>query len=148
MRWALPPLHKDTQINADSDKIADRINEAMLHIGVGGDTCKNKSIPLVVKFNALNSALDFSRSFEVNIPADGSHTDIYTPLYELHYPSSGKLYFSPDAIELKIADYSCINEVNLLDDKNFNPLWLTLTIPENWKQQRLYQTCRSPMCRT
>lgn len=144
VRWPLPTLRKDSQVNTDGGGY--KINEAMLHLRVGGEACANKSVPLTVKFTAL-PALDFSRFFEVRIPADGSYTDIYTPLSELHYPSSGVQYFSPDAVELRSADYSCIKAIDMIVDKNFYPLWLTLTIPQNWKQQRLYQICRNPMCR-
>lgn len=145
VRWPLPPMREDAAVNTDGGGY--RINETMLHLRVGGEACTSKSVPLTVRFNALNPALDFSRFFEVHIPADGSYTDIYTPLYELHNPSSGMQYFSPDAIELKSADYSCIKAIDTIVDKNFYPLWLTLAIPQNWKQQRLYQTCQNPMCR-
>lgn len=145
VRWALPPLRENAQANTDGGGY--RINEMMLHLQVGGEACASKSVPLTVRFNALNPALDFSRFFELHIPADGSYTDIYTPLYELHNPSSGMQYFSPNAVELKSADYLCIKAIDAIVDKNFYPLWLTLAIPQNWKQQRLYQTCQNPMCR-
>ena len=95
--------------------------------------CADAVVPLTVRYDTLPTYTDLSRQFDVPVPIAGAPFRLFFPVY---YSSGG--YFA--GLELPDADRACVTDLRRVTNIDRTAILLTLTLPPDWREMKLYQT--------
>ncbi len=106
----------------------------MLKLTFAGSQCRGLQIPFTIKYHYHMLSFNFTRQLTATVPARGKPWTIYfVPVY------FARGYAYPQSLILNADQKQCLTKIQIVNKENFYPLWLTLSVPSNWQQHKLYQ---------
>lgn len=109
------------------------ISAQMLYLELSQEKCANATVSLTIHYQAQEKENDFTRTLLLHLsPQKIGAFKIFMPIFfvdRITYPT---------AISVPSNQGLCISRVGFVTDNHFYTLWLTLLLPQDWQNKRLY----------
>ena len=102
--------------------------------------CPAERMSLTFRYQAKDSAVDFSRTYELVVPPEGQPTKVYFPAFETGLASPDPELLAFGGIAVPPSALPCLQRVSRFREPDTFPLLLPFVVPYNWQQLPLHQT--------
>lgn len=117
------------------------MHSAMLVAEVSGRQCPVTRAVLVFKYQAASPEVDFTRAYDVEVPASGV-ARVFFPVFETGSASPNPSLLSFGGLEMTAAELPCLVRLSQVSSPELFPLLLPVVLPPDWSSRPLHQTLR------
>jgi hypothetical protein len=132
---SLAPLEADRVLlrpNELAQAVESKVRAEYLVLDIAREHCAGSTVPVTVRYTTLTGYTDLTRRIDVPVPRSEAPSRLFFPVY---YSPGG--YFA--GVELAGADRGCVLGLRRVTDMTRTPVLLTLTLPPDWREMKLYQ---------
>jgi hypothetical protein len=114
----------------------------MLVAEVSSNGCPVDRSSLTFRYRAKTPSVDFTRTYDVDVPPTGQSTKVYFPVYETGPASPDSESLSFGGVEVPASELGCLKRVSRFSEPDGFPLLVPAVLPSDWRQMPLHQTLR------
>ena len=114
----------------------------MLVADVSAAGCPAERPALTFSYQSPDPAVDFTRRYDVAVPADGRIVKVFFPIYETGAASPDPALLRFGGLDVDETELPCVKRIARFVEPDTFPLLLPAVLPANWRSLPLHQTLR------
>ena len=109
---------------------------------VSASGCGIDRAVLTFRYVAKNPSIDFTRTYDIDVPVEGQPTRMYFPIYETGAASPDPQLLVFGGLDVAESELPCVTRIGRFVDPDRFPLLLPVVLRADWRGLPLHQTLR------